>query len=181
MIMIRTYIYRPPIEFFWRLESVRIERFLGHLTIKFLGSSHCECHQTHVQQLMWPHLAFIHPTTSAIDSILAFKLDVEPYTISFARYNHAGTIIRMYSASVANVGEIGLRNHVDNAPDIVCLFALHGNAEGFTDPRVSTWTKTASATITSQTQAEVPTIRSNQEFCVHNLCINLTFDRFNTL
>jgi hypothetical protein len=74
----------------------------------------------HLKQLIRAHLS-----PQAIDfpipirNILFRKLDVKPNYIAFARNVHARAIMQMDGSSIPDIGEVSVRHHIDNSPDIV--------------------------------------------------------------
>ena len=93
-----TAIDSPPIERF-RRDRVWVERLLRDL-----------------DDLLWAHLRLVLSPVLRIHSRLVCNLDVQPDLVAFSRNDHTRAIVGMYRCFVADIGEVRLRNNVDDTP-----------------------------------------------------------------
>ena len=103
----RTDVERPPIDLPRLLDLKRMEGLLRDL-----------------EQLLRTHLALVDAAGTGVDDVAVRELDVQPDQISLARDDHARAVVGVDRALAPDVREIGVGDHVDNAPDVVRLLAV---------------------------------------------------------
>ncbi len=73
-----------------------------------------------LKQLLGAHLALIHPACNRVEDVLVRELDVQADLVPLARDDHARAVVRVDGAFAADVGEVRVRDHVNDTPNVIC-------------------------------------------------------------
>ena len=101
------------------------------IAIAAFGAAQIEATRTYnlrdLQQLLWTHLVPVNSSSLGVDDVSVCELNVQSDEIAFSWYDHAGAVVRVYRRAATNVGEVCVRNHVYDTPDVLCKPTLSAN------------------------------------------------------
>lgn len=74
--------------------------------------------------MVWRHPILINPPGGGVDDLFITELNVQPNLVPFSWDHHACTAFGMDDAAITNIGEVGFRNRINYAPDVVYGYTI---------------------------------------------------------
>ena len=69
--------------------------------------------------MIWRHPILVDSPGGGVDDLFITELNVQPNLVPFSWDHHARTAFGMNDAAITNVWEVGFRDRIDHAPDVV--------------------------------------------------------------